>query len=236
MNQSTDTTSSRRFKFLKLLSHAARASTSTSSRRPAAGRRRISVAVGAVALALLGAALISYELRSISKVAQVPATETETFPPPAFSFTPPEELRPMPVLQFADAEGRDLSLADFRGKVVLLNVWATWCTPCRREMPTLDRLQAKLGGSDFEVLALSVDAQGIAAIEPFFDEIGVKALRIYIDRTGKAAQALSIVGLPTTLLIDRMGRERGRMVGPAEWDSTETIELIRRYLSEPVGR
>jgi len=194
-------------------------------------RGRSIVAVAAT-LALLGIALFWYELRPASKEIQVPIAETESLAPPAFSFTPAEEVRAVPALQFTDAEGRDLSLADFRGKVILLNIWATWCVPCRREMPTLDRLQAKLGSADFEVLALSIDRQGLAAISPFFAEVEVKALRIYVDQSGQAAQTLDIVGLPTTLLIDRMGRERGRFAGPAAWDGAGSIETIRRYLSE----
>jgi thiol-disulfide isomerase/thioredoxin len=197
--------------------------------------RGLSLVAVAAALALLGIALSWYELRPAPKVIRAPIDETESLAPPAFSFTPAEQVRAVPALQFTDAEGRDLSLADFRGRVILLNIWATWCVPCRREMPTLDRLQTKLGSADFEVLALSIDRQGLAAIKPFFSEVGVKALRIYVDKSGKAAQMLDIVGLPTTLLIDRMGRERGRFAGPAAWDSAGSIETIRRYLSESSG-
>jgi len=194
--------------------------------------RGLSLVAVAAALAVLGIAFFWYGLRPAPNVTQVPIADTEALPPPAFSFTAAEEVRAVPALQFTDAEGRDLSLADFRGRVILLNIWATWCVPCRREMPTLDRLQAKLGSADFEVLALSIDRQGLAAIKPFFAEVGVKALRIYVDQSGKAAQTLDIVGLPTTLLIDRMGRERARLAGPAAWDSAGSIETIRRYLSE----
>lgn len=140
------------------------------------------------------------------------------------------EPKPVPEIQFQDGEGKELTLADFHGKVVLLNIWATWCGPCREEMPTLDRLQAKLGGSDFEVLALSIDRDGIPAITRFFGEVGVRYLTMYLDSSAKAAPALGAVGLPTSLLIDREGREIGRLVGPAEWDSPEMVEFIRSYL------
>ncbi len=143
-----------------------------------------------------------------------------------------EVPKPIPEIQFQDGEGRDLTLADFRGKVVLLNVWATWCVPCRHEMPTLDRLQAELGGPDFQVLALSIDRDGFEAVAKFYTEIGVKHLAMYLDASGMAAPALGAVGLPTSLLIDRDGREIGRLVGPAEWDSPEMITFLRGYLAK----
>src|SRR3546814_2217971 len=105
--------------------------------------------------------------------------------------------------------------------MILLNIWATWCGPCREEMPTLDRLQARLGGPDFEVVALSIDRAGIAVVSEFYDEIRVQHLAEYIDESAKAAGQLNAVGLPTTLLIDREGQEIGRQVGPAEWDAHE---------------
>jgi thiol-disulfide isomerase/thioredoxin len=144
------------------------------------------------------------------------------------------EPKPVPEIQFQDSEGKDLTLADFRGKVVLLNIWATWCVPCRREMPTLDRLQAQLGGPDFQVLALSIDRAGFEAITKFYAEVGVKHLGMYLDSSSQAAAALSAVGLPT-LLIDRDGREIGRLVGPAEWDSPDMIAFIQGYLAKESG-
>ncbi|MDE2166340.1 MAG: TlpA family protein disulfide reductase [Alphaproteobacteria bacterium] len=144
---------------------------------------------------------------------------------------PLDKPRSLPELHFANADGKDLSLGDFRGRVVLLNLWATWCVPCRKEMPTLDRLDAKLGGPGFEVVALSIDRRGLAAVQPFFKELGIKALRIYLDQSGKAAFTLDAPGLPTTLLIDRDGREIARKIGPAEWDSPEIEEVIRQHLS-----
>lgn len=141
-----------------------------------------------------------------------------------------EPPRPVPELVFKDAEGRSLRLADFRGRVVLLNIWATWCVSCRKEMPTLDRLQATLGGPDFEVVALSIDRGGSEVVRRFYDEIGVKGLKIYLDESGASFDALGAVGLPTSLLVDREGREIGRLVGPAVWDSDEAIALIRRHI------
>jgi thiol-disulfide isomerase/thioredoxin len=129
---------------------------------------------------------------------------------------------------FEDASGNKRSLANFRGRYVLLNVWATWCVPCREEMPALARLQQKLGGPEFEVVALSVDSGGADAVKRFFTELAVDTLKVYIDRSLQANAALSLVGIPTTVLIDPRGREVGRVVGPADWDSAEALDAIRR--------
>ncbi|MGH8222717.1 MAG: TlpA family protein disulfide reductase [Woeseiaceae bacterium] len=137
----------------------------------------------------------------------------------------------LPEIAFEDGAGRQRSLADFRGRHVLLNVWATWCAPCREEMPSLSRLQEKLGGPEFEVLALSIDAGGAEAVKRFYSETGVAALAIYVDRSMKVNSALRVVGVPTTLLLDREGREIARHVGPAQWDSAPAVESIRRLMA-----
>jgi thiol-disulfide isomerase/thioredoxin len=128
-----------------------------------------------------------------------------------------------------------MSLADLRGKVVLLNIWATWCAPCRREMPTLDRLQAEIGGPDFEVVALSIDRKGLPVVKEFYEELGLQEVGIYVDPSGKASRELSALGVPTTLLIDREGNELGRLAGPAEWDSPEMVSFIRGYIERQSG-
>lgn len=119
---------------------------------------------------------------------------------------------------------------DFRGRAILLNIWATWCVPCRAEMPALDRLQAALGSDGFEVMALSIDRGGPPNVEAFYRQIGLRSLNIYVDPTGAASRALGAVGIPTTLLVDRDGREVAPMIGPAEWDSPQLVTAIRRYL------
>jgi len=139
--------------------------------------------------------------------------------------------KPVPALQFEDAQGRKRTLADFRGKVVLLNVWATWCVPCREEMPALDRLQAELGGPGFHVVAVSVDQQGPAVAQRFFKEIGIKSLEFHIDRSARAAFQLDAPGLPVTLLIDRQGREIGRKLGAATWDAQQVVQDLRRRIA-----
>lgn len=136
----------------------------------------------------------------------------------------------VPELQFTDGEGRARSLADFRGKVVLLNIWATWCLPCRDEMPTLDRLQAALGGDNFEVVALSIDRGGVDAVKKFYAEIGIQHLAIHVDTSSQVGFALATAGLPTTLLIDAEGRELGRLIGPAEWDAPEMVAFLKSVI------
>lgn len=151
-------------------------------------------------------------------------------------FTWHDPPKPVPNLTFENGAGAPQSLADFRGKMVLLNIWATWCAPCRREMPTLDRLQARLGGPDFEVVALSIDRAGIPVVKKFYEELGLKALGVYVDKTSRTTQELGVVGLPTTLLLDRAGHELGRLIGPAEWDSPAMIDLFRRHLEQRADR
>ncbi len=146
------------------------------------------------------------------------------------NFTFFDEPRPVPEVRFTDGEGRDLSLDRFRGKVVLLNLWATWCAPCRREMPALDRLQARLGGDDFEVLALAVDRGGAAKVKAFLDELGIERLGLYVDSSTRALRALGAYGLPTTLLIDRAGNEVMRVIGATEWDGAEIGDLVRHLI------
>jgi len=141
------------------------------------------------------------------------------------------EPRPVAVAAFEDGQGRKRALAEFQGKVVLLNVWATWCAPCREEMPALDRLQQKLGGPGFEVLALSIDSGGAEAVKRFYDEIGIRSLAIYVDPSMRATAALGAVGVPTTLLLDAQGREIGRRAGPAQWDGPEAVRVITRYMN-----
>ncbi len=143
-----------------------------------------------------------------------------------------ETPRNLPELTFEDEKGAALTLADFHGKVVLLNIWATWCAPCREEMPTLNSLQAQLGGEQFEVVALSIDHAGYGAVEKFYREISIKHLHMYIDPSTLAAATLGIEGVPTTLLLDREGREIGRLVGATEWNSSAMVDFITRTIAE----
>jgi len=179
----------------------------------------LSKLVPAVAIALLPFAL------SIQPAgAQAPA-----------GFAVHESPRPLPDIHFENAQGEAMSLAELRGKIVLLNIWATWCAPCRREMPTLERLQAELGGPDFEVVALSSDRNGLSVVKEFYEELGLRELGMYVDTSGKAPRELSALGVPMTLLIDREGNELGRLAGPADWDSPEMVAFIRGYIEQQSG-
>jgi thiol-disulfide isomerase/thioredoxin len=129
-------------------------------------------------------------------------------------------------IAFTDGNKTPRTLKDFAGKTVLLNLWATWCTPCREEMPGLDRLQKALGSDKFEVVALSIDRGGADASRKFLDSIKVESLRLYVDATARAGGQLKAVGLPTTLLVDGQGREIGRFIGPAAWDGPDARRLI----------
>ncbi|MGV1013986.1 MAG: TlpA family protein disulfide reductase [Methyloceanibacter sp.] len=140
---------------------------------------------------------------------------------------------PLPDFVFTGANGTTKSLTDFSGKVVLLNIWATWCVPCREEMPMLDTLQAELGGKDFEVVAVSIDKGGPDKARDFLEETGVTHLALFTDPPGKLFSTLKAVGMPTTLLIDREGREIGRLVGPADWASAEAKRLIEAAIAAP---
>lgn len=152
------------------------------------------------------------------------------------AFAPNSSPRRATPLSFKDATGRTLSLDDFKGRVVLINLWATWCVPCRKEMPALDELEHKLGGNDFAVLAINLDQRGGEKPRKFLEEIKVKSLIYYEDPTTNVFQKLKAAGrapgLPSTILIDRDGCELGFMPGPAEWSSEDALALIRAALSK----
>lgn len=143
---------------------------------------------------------------------------------------PPFKLRgdPKPLLSppIRDGAGNTLVLEDFAGKVVLLNVWATWCPPCREEMPMLDQLQARLGGPDFLVLALCIDEDGIDRGRRFYDEIGIINLSLFWAEPLRAQLAFAVIGLPTTLLVNRRSQELARLQGPFSWVSEDALRQI----------
>ncbi|RIA56320.1 thiol-disulfide isomerase/thioredoxin [Dichotomicrobium thermohalophilum] len=139
--------------------------------------------------------------------------------------------REVPEFSFIDGEGETRTLADWRGKLLLVNIWATWCAPCKEEMPSLDRLEAKLGGENFAVLPISVDRGGLKKPRGFLDEIGADNLPLLLDETARLNFKLEVMGLPATLIIDEQGREIARMIGPAEWDSPEAIARLRQFMA-----
>lgn len=141
---------------------------------------------------------------------------------------PPREP---PSFQFLDAEGRTLSLADFRGKVILLNLWATWCAPCVREMPALDGLQGRLGKEDFLVLPISLDRKGRSVVETFYKRLGLRHLGIYLDPEVTIAEAFPVDVLPANFLVDRQGRVTAFLRSYVDWDAPEAEAMIRRLIA-----
>jgi len=158
------------------------------------------------------------------------AAEPPKFAGLAADFSPIDPPVQSPAAPFQDSMGQPVTLESFHGKVVLLNLWATWCPPCVAEMPALDKLQADLGGEGLAVVAVSTDAQGIKKSAPFYRRAGLTHLDLYNDTRAALPQALKVTGLPMSLLIDRDGNVVGRMDGPADWDSPEAKALIEHYL------
>jgi thiol-disulfide isomerase/thioredoxin len=136
----------------------------------------------------------------------------------------------LPDLAFEDADGKPKKLSDWRGRTVLLNLWATWCVPCRKEMPALDSLQTKLGGKDFEVVAVNIDTREPQKPKNFLKEASLTRLGYFSDQKAKVFQDLKNIGralgMPTSVLIDSQGCEIATIAGPAEWASDDALKLI----------
>ncbi len=136
----------------------------------------------------------------------------------------------LPDLTFEDTDGKPKKLSDWRGHTVLVNLWATWCVPCRKEMPALDRLQAKLGGKDFQVIAINIDTRDPEKPKNFLKDNRLTQLSYFNDEKAKVFQDLKAIGralgMPTSVLVDGQGCEIGTIAGPAEWDSDDAVKLI----------
>ncbi|MGF1594114.1 MAG: TlpA disulfide reductase family protein [Kiloniellaceae bacterium] len=152
--------------------------------------------------------------------------------PFARNFTFSDPPVPAPSEAFQTLEGETVALDDFRGQVVLVNFWATWCAPCIEEMPSLERLHQALEDEGFAVLAVSNDRGGSAVVMPFLGRVNLHFLPIYLDSKGVLARAFGLQGLPTTFLIGRDGRVLAELVGPAAWDSPAALDFIRHYLGD----
>jgi thiol-disulfide isomerase/thioredoxin len=141
----------------------------------------------------------------------------------------------VPDLAFKDANGRELKLSDWRGRTVLLNLWATWCVPCRREMPALDALQALVGGNDFEVVAVNIDTRDPQKPLTFLKDVNITHLAYYSDPSARVFEELKTAGkafgMPTTVIVDPSGCEIGNMAGPAEWASDDGVKLVSAALA-----
>ncbi|MGF1563476.1 MAG: TlpA family protein disulfide reductase [Geminicoccaceae bacterium] len=143
-----------------------------------------------------------------------------------------EEPAPVAAFTFLDGDDNELTLAAFAGKIVVLNLWATWCAPCREEMPALDNLEAELGGDRFQVVALSVDRASADKAQAFLDDLGVEHLDLYRDPGSASARALEAPGLPTTVILDGEGREVARVLGIEAWDSDAAVAFFRSLIAK----
>ncbi len=144
-------------------------------------------------------------------------------------FSEPRDVSPK---TFTDPSGGEFTLADFEGKHVLVNFWATWCGPCRKEMPMLSEIQTDFGGDDFEVITIATGRNPLPAIDRFFEEIGVENLPKYLDPRSALARDMAVLGLPITLILDPEGREIARMRGDAEWNGESGRAVLKALLSE----
>jgi thiol-disulfide isomerase/thioredoxin len=150
------------------------------------------------------------------------------------AFAVADPSRRLPDLAFRDVGGTERHLADWRGRTVLLNLWATWCVPCRKEMPSLEALEDKLGGARFEVVAVNIDTRDPDKPRAWLKEVGISRLAYYADPSARVFQDLKVVGraagMPTTLLVDPAGCELGTVAGPAEWASDDAVKLVTAAL------
>ncbi|MDQ2094729.1 TlpA family protein disulfide reductase [Rhodalgimonas zhirmunskyi] len=143
--------------------------------------------------------------------------------------------KPAGTTAYVTEDGGEATLADHKGRYVLVNFWATWCAPCRKEMPSLSRLQAEKGGADFEVLTLASGKNNPAKIKQFLNEIEVDNLPMHRDPAGKLAREMGVMGMPVTVLLDPEGQEIARLIGDAEWDSEAAKAIIDALTSTPQG-
>ena len=148
-------------------------------------------------------------------------------------FTPAAAPRPAPEVAFTDIEGKPAGLADLRGKPAVVNLWATWCQPCLREMPSLEGLQEKLGDK-LTVAAVSQDRGGEKAVVPFLAKLGLDKVKVYLDPKSEVGKAFGVRGLPTSIVLDAEGREVGRVEGAADWDSAKMLAVIEPLVKEAV--
>jgi thiol-disulfide isomerase/thioredoxin len=142
----------------------------------------------------------------------------------------------LPDLAFRDLSGAERRLSEWRGRTVLLNLWATWCIPCRKEMPALDALEGTVGGASFEVVAVNIDTRDSVKPHAWLEEVGINRLGYYADQSARVFQDLKLIGraigLPTTVLVDPAGCEIGTAAGPAEWASPDGVKLVRAALGD----
>jgi len=181
----------------------------------APGRASGLAALGTVAVALL-----------LAVTAAVAAGQDEF---KAGEFIPLAPPQPAPEVAFTDTAGNPATLADFKGKLLLVNLWATWCQPCLREMPSLEKLQASQG-DQLTVVAISEDRGGAKVVEPFVAKLGLDKVKVYLDPKSEVGHAFAVRGLPTSVVIDAQGQLVGRVEGAAEWDMPKMLMALKPFL------
>jgi len=214
------------------------------SRQPPRSRRIAAIAVAAVIVGAVGAGAVyvtggfagNGSGGQCAAAAALAGPIEDAATGTVAGFRPLEEPVDLSALAFRDGDGNEVTMADFEGRTVLFNLWATWCPPCRAEMPSLDALEAKLGGEDFQIVAVSVDTQDDGRAEAFYAETGLTDLAFYIEPTMTMFASLKQQGLahgmPTTMLVDGEGCAAGILSGPAEWDAPEAVRLVRTALDQ----
>ncbi|MEM9093621.1 MAG: TlpA disulfide reductase family protein [Pseudomonadota bacterium] len=211
----------------------------TFNRGPAASWTRQFLTSGALAIALLYAATgLGATPAHANAEDQTPATAAALGSIKSLSLGQMRKLvvheapKDFPQTPFVNAAGETVTLGDFTGEIVFVNLWATWCAPCKKEMPSIDRLAGKLLGQPFRVVAISVDQGGaIERAKTFLsDEISAEHLDFYIDDAFAVPREAGAIGLPTSFILDRSGKEVARLVGDAEWDSAEAVAVMERLI------
>jgi len=149
-------------------------------------------------------------------------------------FIPDKPPQAAPMLNFEDVQGHALTLKDFKGRYLLVNLWASWCQPCVHEMPMLDALQSKFSYRQFEILALAEDHEALAAAQAFYSRHGLKNLQVFVDASGQAPSLLGARGLPLTFFIDPSGMEIGRVEGEADWNAPDAVGFVSNWVSKQI--
>src|SRR5262252_6564915 len=164
----------------------------------------------------------------------LPPLVNELFPSklPAAQLIVHNSPRELTDFTFSDGLGRDFKLDHFRDTYILVNVWATWCSPCKGEMPALNHLALLFANKNIKIVPISIDVSGVLSVRSFYERLGLNNLSIYVDPSKNVMDALGITGIPTTVLVGRDGREIGRMVGPAQWDAPESVKHIREIAGQ----
>ncbi len=178
-------------------------------------------------LAVLYTGLALSANAALADTSEIEALREGTMKKLAFS-----EAKPVSDKAFTDPAGGTFTLAEFKGKTVLVNFWATWCAPCRKEMPMLSELQTEFGGDTFEVVTIATGRNAVPSIRKFFEDIGVDNLPLYLDPKQKLAREMAVLGLPITLILDPDGNEIARMRGDAEWNSDSAKAIIQALISQ----